>query len=200
MGGTDLLIVEDHPLFRSGLGHMADGLRPDWRLRFAASAVAALAALDAATPHAAVVDIGLPDGDGFALVRTIAERWPDLPVLMISARDTANVAMLAERCGARGFVGKGAPPEAIAAAIDAVLAGGRSFPDPGGAIEIPTLTKRQSEVLALLELGCSNKEMRYRLGIAERTVRAHLTEIFTLLQVHSRTQALIRARTLGLIR
>lgn len=199
MGGTDLLIVEDHPLFRSGLGHMADGLRPDWRLRFAASAEAALAAIDAATPHAAIVDIGLPDRDGFALVRTIAERWPDLPVLMISARDTPNVAMLAERCGARGFVGKGAPPEAIAAAIDAVLAGNRSFPDPGGGGEIPVLTRRQSEVLALLELGCSNKEMRYRMGIAERTVRAHLTEIFTLFGVHSRTQALIRARALGLI-
>ncbi|HET9511984.1 MAG TPA: response regulator transcription factor [Sphingomonas sp.] len=200
MGGSDLLIVEDHPLFRSGLRHMADSLRPEWHVRFAADAATALAAIDQAMPDAAIVDIGLPDGNGFELARAITQRWPWLRVLMISAQDSPQMAMLAERSGARGFVGKGEPPEAIASAIDAVLADGRAFPPVDAAATVPTLTQRQGEVLALLEQGCSNKEMRYRMGIAERTVRAHLTEIFALLKVHSRTQALIRARDLGLIR
>ncbi len=64
---------------------------------------------------------------------------------------------------------------------------------------MPSLTSRQAEVLELLAEGCSNKEMRHRLGIAERTVRAHLTELFHLLGASSRMQAVIRGRELGLI-
>ncbi|WP_394654094.1 response regulator [uncultured Sphingomonas sp.] len=199
MGVRDLLIVEDHPLFRSGLAHMADSLRPEWQLRFAGDAATALAAIENTVPDMAIVDVGLPDGDGFALLRTIVQRWPQLRVLMISARDTPQMASLAERRGAQGFIGKGEPPESIVSAVDTILAGGRTFPLIGGIATVPTLTQRQGEVLALLEQGCSNKEMRYRMGIAERTVRAHLTDIFALLKVHSRTQALIRARDLGLI-
>ena len=62
-----------------------------------------------------------------------------------------------------------------------------------------TLSARQFEVLHLLAEGCANKEMRYRMGIAERTVRAHLTELFHVLGVQSRVQAILRARELGLI-
>lgn len=197
MQKTKLLIVEDHPLFRSGMAHMAEHLRPDWELAFAGSAAETLSALMQARPDAVVVDVGLPDEDGLSLTRAIAQRWPGLPVLLISARDMPAMATLAERSGAHGFVGKGEPPDAIAEAIDGVLLGRRRF-EPGDPA-VPSLTARQGEVLKLLEAGCSNKEMRHRLGIAERTVRAHLTELFTLLQVHSRTQALIRARELGLL-
>lgn len=199
MADIDLLVVEDHPLFRSGMQHMAAHLRPAWRMRFVTTAAEALAALDTALPSAIIIDIGLPDENGVALTRTIASRAPDLPVLLISARDQPAVAALAERSGARGFVAKGETPEEIARAIDTVLAGGRRFARTEGDGAVPVLTARQSEVLALLDEGCSNKEMRYRLGIAERTVRAHLTEIFTLLHVHNRMQALIRARELGLL-
>ena len=64
---------------------------------------------------------------------------------------------------------------------------------------LPELTPRQADVLKLLTEGHGNKEIRHRLGIAERTVRAHLTDLFELLGVHSRTQAIIRARELGMI-
>jgi DNA-binding NarL/FixJ family response regulator len=64
---------------------------------------------------------------------------------------------------------------------------------------LPALTARQAEILDLLAEGHGNKEIRYRLGIAERTVRAHLTELFQLLGVHGRMPAVIRARELGLI-
>jgi DNA-binding NarL/FixJ family response regulator len=64
---------------------------------------------------------------------------------------------------------------------------------------MPALSRRQAEILELLSAGHGNKEIRHRLGIAERTVRAHLTDLFQLLDAHSRMQAVIRARELGLI-
>ena len=78
------------------------------------------------------------------------------------------------------------------------LAGGTAFAD-NRAANLPTLTPRQAEILSLLAEGHGNKEIRHRLGIAERTVRAHLTELFQVLGAHSRMQALIRAREFGLI-
>jgi DNA-binding NarL/FixJ family response regulator len=178
---------------------MVRHLRSGWTLRFEDNAASAMAALGTSLPDAMIVDIGLPDDDGFALAGSVAELYPGLPILLISARSDPAVGILAERSSARGFIGKDAPPIAIAAAIDTVLRGERVFPQRAGLSAIPALTTRQTEVLALLQAGCSNKEMRYRLGIAERTVRAHLTDLFALLGVHSRTQALIRARELGLI-
>ncbi|MDB5670710.1 MAG: two component transcriptional regulator, LuxR family, partial [Alphaproteobacteria bacterium] len=103
-------------------------------------------------------------------------------------------------CGVRGFIAKTMPPEAIARSIDQVHAGGTSFDEVRASrTELPGLTARQAEILELLAEGHGNKEIRHRLGIAERTVRAHLTELFQLLDAHSRMQALIRAREMGLI-
>jgi LuxR family maltose regulon positive regulatory protein len=79
------------------------------------------------------------------------------------------------------------------------MAGRPAFPDASTFAEAPRLTSRQAQILALLAEGHGNKEIRHRLGIAERTVRAHLTELFQLLGVHGRMPAVIRARELGLI-
>ena len=83
--------------------------------------------------------------------------------------------------------------------IDAVLSGRTMFATDPLAHPFPALTPRQAEVLMLLTEGHGNKEIRHRLDIAERTVRAHMTDLFELLGVHSRTQAIIRARELGLV-
>jgi len=147
-----------------------------------------------------IVDVGLPDVDGFSLLRTIAAQFPELPQILISGRNDAAVRVRARACGARGFIAKTMPPEDIVASIEAVLRGenaleSRLKTDVG----MPKLSPRQAEILELLSEGHGNKEIRHRLSIAERTVRSHLTELFQLLDAHSRTQALIKARALGLI-
>jgi len=167
---------------------------------FAHTASSARRALAGGDLDLAIVDVGLPDADGFSLLRSIAVDFPDLPQVLISGRNDAAVRVRATTCGARGFIAKTMPPVAILESIEAVLGGGRAVEPPqrlGGGL--PKLSTRQAEILDLLSEGHGNKEIRHRLGIAERTVRSHLTELFQLLDAHSRTQALIRARELGLI-
>jgi DNA-binding NarL/FixJ family response regulator len=199
MAAASILIVDDHPLFARGFAHMALVLRPEWTLRAANSAAQALTALRLHTPDLAILDVGLPGEDGFALLRTIATEWPSLPAILISGRDDAAVRVRARAGGAAGFIAKTVEPAAIVAMVDSVLQGGHAFGADAPDCGMPVLTARQAEVLALLAEGHANKEIRHRLGIAERTVRAHLTELFQLLGAHSRMQAVIRGRELGLL-
>jgi DNA-binding NarL/FixJ family response regulator len=145
------------------------------------------------------VDVLLPGDDGFDLVRTAAARWPALPMILVSGRDQLAMRTRARASGARGFISKTTPAVEFIARMEAVLAGGTTFDALVEAGDVPVLTTRQAEILDLLAQGHGNKEVRYRLGIAERTVRAHLTELFQLLGVHGRMPAVIRARELGLI-
>ena len=193
---ANILLVDDHPLYRDGFAHMVRGLRPAWSLYLSPSAAHALAVQAEKPLDLVLVDIGLPDDDGFMLVRTLAARAPALPQIVISGREDAAARMRARMYGARAFIGKTTPPEAIAGTIDAVLAGLTRFEDIG---DVPALTPRQTEILMLLAEGHGNKEIRHRLNIAERTVRAHLTELFQLLGANSRMQAVVRAREMGLI-
>jgi DNA-binding NarL/FixJ family response regulator len=194
-----ILIVDDHPLFSAGFADMARLLRPAWVMRSAGSAAEALQVLRAAPHTLAIVDIGLPDDDGFGLLKGIAGEWPELPVVLLSGRKDSAVRVRARASGAAGFIAKTESPEAIVGMVDAVLCGGSAFGEGEGGRCVPELTTRQAEVLALLAQGHANKEIRHQLGIAERTVRAHLTELFHLLGANSRMQAVIRGRELGLI-
>lgn len=193
-----ILLVDDHPLFRDGFAHMVRALRPNWRLSFADRAARAVAEIDALRPELAILDIGLPDEDGFALLAALAARVPDLPQVLLSGRNDIAVRTRARACGARGFIAKTMAPALMIEMLENVLAGGRAF-EVENASQVPQLSLRQAEVLSLLAEGHGNKEMRYRLGIAERTVRAHMTDLFQMLGAHSRTQAIIRAREFGLI-
>jgi DNA-binding NarL/FixJ family response regulator len=192
-----LLLVEDHPLFCEGFARMAQALAPEWAVRSVDCADAACAALAAGGADVVIVDAGLPGRDGFTLMEELAVAYPAIPLMLISAREDAAARMRAQACGAVGFIGKREPSEAMVARIASVLAGGTAFDCPGK--DVPTLTQRQVEVLELLAQGHGNKEIRHRLGIAERTVRAHLTDLFQCLGAQSRVQAILRARELGLI-
>ena len=192
-----ILIVDDHPIFREGFAHLLRAMRPSWVLKFADSGSAGLSAVLGDRPSLVIIDVGLPDADGFTLLQSISALSSSMPQMMMSGRDDAGVRMRARAVGARGFISKSSEPEQVIRQIEAVLAGEMVFEQSAG--DIPVLTARQTEVLMLLAEGMGNKEIRHRLSIAERTVRAHLTEIFQMLAVHSRMQAIVRARELGLI-
>jgi DNA-binding NarL/FixJ family response regulator len=194
-----VVVVDDHPLFREGFAHMAQTLRPSWDLLFADSAEALRRLMAECAPDLVIADIQLPDGDGFELVESLGADPRKVPCILVSGRDEATVRVRARSSSARCFIPKTAPPETMVAIIDAVLRGDTIPQDVGTPAGVPELTTRQAEVLMLLGEGHGNKEIRHRLGIAERTVRAHLTDLFGLLGAHSRTQAVLRARHLGLI-
>jgi DNA-binding NarL/FixJ family response regulator len=199
MALVEILVVDDHPLFRDGFAQMARALRPDWTLHFSDSAAQALTVLPRVALDLVIVDVSLPGEDGFVLLKAVASFSAAIPQILISGRDDAAVRIRARACGARSFITKTAAPETIVGTIDTVLNGGTVFDTAPGTGELPVLTARQTEVLMLLAAGHGNKEIRHRLNIAERTVRAHLTELFQVLGAHSRMQAVIRARELGLI-
>jgi DNA-binding NarL/FixJ family response regulator len=196
---TTLLLIDDHPLFCDGFEAMARTLRGDWTILVSHSAASALERL---SPRALVdlvlIDISLPDSDGFALAAEIGQRWPSLPRALISGREDIAARVRARSAGASGFIAKAARPETIVEMVQAVLDGGEAFDLPSGA-KAPRLTPRQARLLELLGEGHGNKEICHRLNLAERTVRAHLTDLFQLLGAHNRAQAVLRARELGLI-
>ena len=202
---TDILIVDDHPLYRAGLaGVLAAGVA-DMHISEAGSAEDALVLLEAGR-HAdvALIDARLPGMDGFAAVGIIGLRHPKTACILFSGDDGADMAGRARAAGAAGFFPKSLGVAQLVEAIRTALAGGSFFPSDeqrrsGAALGPQGLSLRQLEVLALLGKGCSNKRIAKDLSIAERTVKWHITEIFAHLQVENRTQALIEASRRRLI-
>ena len=155
----------------------------------------------------------MPTIDGLAALALYAAEFPHIPRLLISGKDDPAIIAQARDAGASGFLRKSLPLEQLLRALRDVLDGGAFFdlrtpvPPALGARETTPaehdpsgdLTLRQLEVLKLLGDGRSNKEISTELAIADRTVRAHLTELFRTLGVSSRTQAVLAAQRLGLL-
>jgi len=195
-----VLLVDDHPLFVSGFGAMLRQMKPEWELLSAFSSSAGCQLLTSyPNIDLAIVDIQLPDRDGFETVAAMAALRPEVPRLIISGREDATARAKARGAGACGFIAKTGAPDVILDLIEAILSGSYDADTGAAASPAPGLSPRQFEVLMLLAEGCPNKVIRFRLGIAERTVRAHLTELFHSLGVTSRVQALVRARAMKLI-
>jgi len=203
-----LLLVDDHPLYHAGLSSVLARLRPNYRLLSASDMTEGLAQLVAHPDiDLVLVDIVLPRGDGFDAVAEYGNAFPHVPRVLISGRDDKATLVRASRSGASGFISKAWPVERAVALIERVLDGKPGFENessPGnGADKIARskedLTLRQIEVLCLLSEGKSNKEIAHALDIAERTVRAHLTELFHALDVGTRINAVLRAQQLGLV-
>jgi two-component system, NarL family, nitrate/nitrite response regulator NarL len=205
-----LLIVDDHPLVRDGLAAFLRHASPNCVVLQANDSIEGLDALERHPDlDVAVVDLAMPGISGMTMIREFSDRRPALPVVVLSSSEDPDDVRLAFTSGARGYVPKSISRQTLLAALRFVLDGNRYVPEfmlldsalvsgdsPKGTAR---LTERQLEVLRLMATGLSNKEIGQMLSVAEKTVKAHLTEIFRSLSVANRTQAGAVARQQGLI-
>jgi len=207
-----LLVIDDHPLVQEGVAAALEALGHDVHIVAARDADQGLVQA-AAHPDIdlVLVDLALPGMSGFAVIRKLHERLPSLPVVVLSALDDTPNRQRAIDAGAIGFVPKSASTRALIDMMKQVLAGRVPDPLPAriGATSIierdaaertvPPLTQRQVDVLARVCQGKTNKQIASELGLSEKTVKAHVTAIFKILNVVNRTQAVLVARKLGLV-
>ncbi len=198
----DLLLIDDHPLFGLGFAHALGHARPGLTVCTALTLDEGLA-LAARSPS---LDLVLLDyrlgaargGDGLQGLREFGNRHPLLARALISGDEDPVLAQRARAAGAAGCLGKSAPVQQMLAALDCLVGGGEWFPLLA-APRADGLTPRQREVLERVALGRLNKQIADDLGIAERTVKLHLTALFEHLQARNRTHLLVRARESGLL-
>jgi DNA-binding NarL/FixJ family response regulator len=208
-----VVIADDHPVFRGGLRALL-GTDPDLEVVGEASTgTEAVELAEAVQPDVVVMDLHMPGLDGVAATREIVRVSPHVAVLVLTMFDDDDSVFAAMRAGARGYVLKGANQADVVRAVHLVGAGGAMFgpavaqrvieffarPRPATTpIAFPELTDREHEVLDLLAAGHSNSTIASRLRISDKTVRNHVSNIFTKLAVADRAQAIVRAREAGL--
>jgi len=202
--GHSILVADDHPLFRQALVMAARAVSPDARI-VEAGTLAAASQAAAATDDLQLIllDLKMPGADGFSGVALLHAERPNVPILVVSSAKSVTAVSDARRFGAVGFVGKERDLSVIEAAIAEALNGGtlNGPTDPeldAVALHMGALTPTQLRVLLGLLAGKLNKQIAYDMGIAEATVKAHMTAIMRKLDVQNRTQAVLMARALGL--
>jgi DNA-binding NarL/FixJ family response regulator len=213
-----VLIADDQQLVREGL-HLLLDLIPD--IRVAGEAGDGAAAVERAQelePDVVLMDVQMPELDGVAATRRIHETCPEAKVIILTTFDDDEYVFEGLRAGAMGYLLKDVPSEQLAEAIRAA-ARGEAFIQPSVTRKvvaeftrlterehvrreqplIEPLSPREMEVLALLAEGLSNQEIAERLTIARGTAKNHVGNILSKLDVHDRTQAVLRAQEIGLL-
>lgn len=203
-GGT-ILVADDHPLFRQALVMAAGNVAPDARVVEAATLDRAMAAAAASDLLLILLDLKMPGSAGFSGVALLHAERPSVPILVISSAEAQVAAPEARRYGAVGFIGKDQHLSVIEDAIAAALAGESPAVAPCApdevdemAAKVASLTPTQLRVLLGVLDGQLNKQIAWELGVAESTIKSHMTTVLAKLGVQNRTQAALAARALGL--
>lgn len=193
-----IYVIDDHPLMREAVVML---LR---RQRAGAEIVEldGLGGLDAAlvahgAPELFCLDLKLPDTIGVAGIVSLKTRYPKVPLAVLSASPASDVEEQCVEAGADIYIEKSSGASEIGAALRALLVADSGFEELA-----PTdskLSKRQAQLIVMLERGLSNREIADELGISEHTVKVHLWRLFRRLGVKSRTQTVHYARTHGLL-
>lgn len=197
-----LLVVEDHALVREGLLQTVRELEPGAQAFGASEAATALDLLEESPDYDLILlDLMLPQVNGMTLLTVLRKRFPDMPVVVLSAMEDDDTVRRAIGRGASGFVPKSSTGAALLSALRQVLAGERYLPPqyrevpPGrrrpGLAERFGLTKSQMAVLELMAEGKTNRQVAEYLGLTEGTVKIHVSAIFKILNVTNRQQALL---------
>ncbi|WP_269724401.1 response regulator [Pseudofrankia inefficax] len=202
-----VLVVDDHPVVRSGLVGMLAS-QPDLRVvGTAADGYEAVARAGELRPDVVLMDLRMPRLDGVAAIERITAAGPDVAVLVLTTYDGDADIVRAVAAGAAGYLLKDAPLETLAEAVRAVARGETVLAPPVAArlasrLRAPdpvTLTRRETEVLAAVARGRTNAEIGRELFIGEATVKTHLLRVFAKLQVDDRTHAVTAALERGLL-
>jgi DNA-binding NarL/FixJ family response regulator len=194
-----LLLIDDHPLFSVGFAHALSQAGAGVEVLTAATLLEGLAHA-AARPDIDIVliDYRLGATDGLEALRHFGERFPLVARVLISGHEDPALAQRARAAGASGFLGKSASIAALVEGLQRVAHGDVVFDDAAMPIKAGA-TARQLEVLTLVALGHPNKRIALELGIAERTVKLHVTALLEALGASNRTHLLVRAREQGLL-
>ncbi|TDU88936.1 LuxR family two component transcriptional regulator [Kribbella voronezhensis] len=203
-----VLVADDHPVVRDGLRALFDELPDVALVGEAATGREAIRAAVTERPDVVIMDLAMPDVDGFAATAEIGRVAPEVAVLVLTMTDDDRTLSRAVHAGAKGYLLKGATKDEILRAVTAVAAGEAIF-GPAVARRLlgqltaprdpfPQLTPREREVLDLLATGCSNSVIAGHLGLSLKTVNNLTSSIFTKLHVAGRTEAALLARDQGL--
>jgi DNA-binding NarL/FixJ family response regulator len=213
MNPVRVILADDHPVVRAGLAALLDSLTEIEVVAVAANGRDAVSEAVLQRPDVAILDLQMPEMDGFAATREIVRLAPDVGILVLTMFDDEDSVFTAMRAGARGYLVKGAEQDEIARAVHAVAAGEAIF-SPGVAQRVlrffsapppasdpfPELTAREREILVLLSGNLGNAAIANRLGLSPKTVANHLSSIFVKLCVADRAGAILRAREAGIDR
>lgn len=212
--GRVALVVEDSPEFQAAITHALSQTGEQWALQVADTGKEALALLAgrALRPDLALIDLGLPDMSGVAVIRAARNRYPKLPIMVVSILDSSDHVLAAIRAGARGYLYKGDSIVALAEGIQHVLAGGHAISpslarylfnlvqaEPLESGEAGSLSPREAQLLRLLGQGFTYDEAAERMGVSLPTAKTFSRRIYQKLQVNSKVKAIVAARERGLI-
>ncbi len=201
-----VLIADDHPLVRDALARTVRELADDVRTHQADGLDAMLHLAATVDADLALVDLNMPGMDGVAGLVRLRQQAPTLAVVVASGQEDAATIRAVLVAGAVGFIPKSERPEVLLSALRLVLAGGTyvparlldAAPPPAAAAAASDLTPRQLDVLRCLMRGEPNKLIARELGLTEGTVKIHIAAILRTLHARNRTEAVVRARELGI--
>jgi DNA-binding NarL/FixJ family response regulator len=210
---TRVLIADDHLSFRSGLRVLLETASDITVVGEAGNGDDAVRMAITLGPDVVLMDLNMPRMGGLEATRRIVEQAPHVAVLVVTMYDDDDSVFDAVRAGARGYVLKGAQRAELLRAVRSVVAGEAIF-GPGvarrllasfarprptlGAAAFPELTVREREILELVARGRSNPEITAQLVLSPKTVRNHVSNIFSKLQARDRAEAIVRAREAGM--
>jgi two-component system uhpT operon response regulator UhpA len=209
MSPLKIMLVDDHPIVRSGFRQLLE-LEPDWEVVGEVGSGKELAAwLLTSTCDVLVLDLSLPDADGLVLIRHLLAQRPDMTIVVLTMHDGALYVHDALSAGARGYVTKQSAPDELVEAIRSVARGEQFLARTvrahvGSEVDqeaklLPELTAREAQVFLLLARGHSVARVASTIGISDKTAYAHRSNIYAKLGLQSDYQLRLLAKRRGLI-
>jgi DNA-binding NarL/FixJ family response regulator len=197
------MVVDDHAMVRAGLEQLLDGVADMSVVASAADGSSAIDMIAQAHPDVVLMDLSMPGIDGIEATRRIVAEHPAARVVILTSFSDRERILRALDAGAAGYLLKDAETEELLRGIRAAAAGEAPLAPKAATAVLgdrrpPALTAREQEVLSAVVAGLANKQIARRLGISEKTVKAHLTNIFQRIGVADRTQAALWAERHGI--